>query len=196
MKTSIIKITGALVVAAVLLASRAFAVPIVGSFAFSGGPTLNNADISLATGFIDITGESVTGLQSGSYTPLPTGLTAHVDLQAFNWNPATYSSYLMQIIFPFPGLTYKFVISGPIDANYDSALHTWNIGGTGLASITGFDDTTGNWTLSVVQLGNSVSLAGVLDVNTSSLPDGGTTALLLGLGLVGMSLAVRRFKKA
>jgi hypothetical protein len=198
MKTSIMKITGALIVAAVLLASRAYPVPITGSVGVGGAPILNNANIALATGFSDITGEIVTGLQSGSYIPIPTGLTAHVDLQAFNWTIPTYSSYLLQIIYPFPGspITYRFVISGPIDTSYDSSLQTWNLGGTGTASITGFDDTPGIWRLTFSQAGDSIVFASVIGVAGPSLPDGGTTALLLGLGLVGMSLAVRRFKKA
>ena len=61
--------------------------------------------------------------------------------------------------------------------------------GTGLAKLTGFDDTVGTWSFTATQSG---TVFGWDSINVSRVPDGGTTVVLLGLSVLGLG-SVNRF---
>lgn len=69
--------------------------------------------------------------------------------------------------------------------------------GTGLATLTGFDPTPGFWSFSASQA-SPTSVFTFSSTNISPIPgvpDSGTTALLLGVGLMGLGFAARRMKR-
>jgi hypothetical protein len=64
-----------------------------------------------------------------------------------------------------------------------------SLSGSGIAKMFGKDDTGGIWSFSADQ-------TGIFNFSsTTSVPDSGATAALLGLGLLGLAGAARRFKK-
>ena len=69
--------------------------------------------------------------------------------------------------------------------------------GTGTATLVGFDPTPGFWSFSASQA-SSQSIFTFQSTNISPIPgvpDSGTTALLLGVGLMGLGFAARRMKR-
>jgi hypothetical protein len=66
--------------------------------------------------------------------------------------------------------------------------------GNGTASLEGFDDTPGVWSFSADRARSTASFN--FSSTTTVVPDGGTTAALLGLSLVGVSLIARRRRTA
>ncbi len=69
--------------------------------------------------------------------------------------------------------------------------------GTGIATLVGFDPTPGFWSFSASQA-SSQSIFTFQSTNISPIPgvpDSGTTALLLGVGLMGLGFAARRMKR-
>jgi hypothetical protein len=67
--------------------------------------------------------------------------------------------------------------------------------GTGWAYLAGFSPTAGSWSFSADRA-SMVSIFSFSSTTTvhSSVPDGGTTAALIGLGLVGLGIIARRRK--
>jgi hypothetical protein len=66
-----------------------------------------------------------------------------------------------------------------------------NLNGYGMLHLVGFSDTIGNWSYTAQSGGTTFSFSS----SNTALPDGGTTALLLGAGLTGLALISRRQKR-
>jgi len=83
-------------------------------------------------------------------------------------------------------LTYSFNATS-ISSVY--AGGQWDISGSGEAMITGYDDTPGTWTVNLSQSGQSF----VFNASTATLvPDGGSTATLLGASFLGLVVLGRK----
>jgi hypothetical protein len=63
------------------------------------------------------------------------------------------------------------------------------IEGTGMAKITGYEDTDGEWIITANKRGGSFSFASSASAPT---PDGGLTLILLGGALSGLALIRRK----
>lgn len=187
MKTSLINIAGALLLA-FSVSNIAKADPITGEIdiAQSGSQAV-----------IDFTANTV------SFLPSAPGLNATVSYTAGSYNSPTdllgsavsYSDFTYspfvgpETIWQISGSTY-FILSGITSVNEVGGLV---LHGTGTAYLSGFDATVGSWSFSANNTGTRFAFS---STNTFSVPDGGTTALLVGLGLVGMGAAAYRRKKA
>jgi hypothetical protein len=188
MKNKLIKL---LVVGSIVGSSVAVqAVPITGSIAFSGGVSVNNVTLGSATAITGYSGETVSGLHSGSYAGVPTG--TPTTFATFNFvTPVLPAGSLWTFTLAGP-VVYKFQATTENVPGWDPINHAWSISGGGLADITGFDQTPGTWTLSITQSGDSLSFASTAAATQSSVPDGGTTVLLLGAALSTLGLIKRR----
>lgn len=180
MKYSLPKIAGALVLA-LAISSAAQAVPINGSVGFGGGfSTDSDSDFTLATGITSFSGDYTLGVATGDYAPV-SGILDPTSFTPFSF---AASSVTPLWSFVFAGITYSF------DATSMSVILATNYfiaQGNGIAHITGFDATPGTWIIS----GNSGGANLTFSASTA-VPDGGMTAVLVGLGLVGMSFFANR----
>lgn len=69
--------------------------------------------------------------------------------------------------------------------------------GEGIASLKNFEDTAGTWSFVLTRdtPDAKFSFTGTNTVPIPGVPDSGTTALLLGVGLMGLGFAARRMKR-
>lgn len=171
---------------ALLLSSHA--APISGDIGFTGNVSFD-APIGTAT---EITGYSLVfvtgGSQSGSYSAVP-------DYTWADWTPFVFNPPAASVIplwtFTLGGITYSFdATSIVVQKQIENELL---LTGTGVASITGYDNTPGTWTFNAGGPGTLFSFTAGTSVRA---PDGGATIALLGLGLVAMSFLQTRIGRA
>lgn len=175
---------------AALVAGQAQASFISGSISFDGTATLNGP-ITTATGFTSFTGVDVADLtQTGDYSGTDGSL---VTMTGFDFDP--FNGPVTPLwTFDYSGKTYSFdlnTITGVSRANF-GGFDFLTVSGSGVANITGFSATNGSWALTTQSQSNSTTLSFSA---ASAVPDSGATAALLGLGLIGLAGAARRFKK-
>jgi hypothetical protein len=167
------------------------AIPYVnGSLSFNGVPVFNNpANLSAATAFTAINSVTVAaGQQQGDYIAIPDGQSA--SFSAFVFSPPTSSLPLWSL--DYNGITYSFQATSMV-AHYNPTLQIWNMGGTGIASITGEQDSPGAWNLSAGKQGVSFFLGSAAGAQ-ASVPEVGTTVLLLGVALAGLGVLCRKLR--
>jgi len=102
---------------------------------------------------------------------------------------------------PYNGVTPMATLAGAIKdetgsttvdvTGFEYLLGKYDAMGAG-ALVFYVGDLTGNQTLPGTFSGNALSHWSLYNATGSSVPDGGTTAALIGLGLVGMSFIARR----
>ncbi|MFO7569424.1 MAG: PEP-CTERM sorting domain-containing protein [Smithellaceae bacterium] len=171
-------------------AVSAMAVPINGAISFSGTSVTNNEDLSLATEFISFSNVvvSTTG-GTEDYASVVSG--QEVAFSPFVFSPALSPDPVVALwAFEFDGISYSFDATGVTISNRTS--HTISMHGSGIAHITGYDDTPGNWYFSANRAGGTASFSASTEVNSVPEP---ASMLLLGMGLLGLG-AVGRKKKA
>ena len=190
------KIIPAIIAASVLVAAfsgaSAYANQFFGSLAFGSlGVTTDNSVLADATTFslTNPYAESATG----EYATLGVTDLMPVTFNGFKFNP------------PVGAITplWTFTIGSTVfsfDATSETATFVpgngageWAVIGTGIASITGFNNTPATWTLNLSDSGNMVvafDATEAVQPQLPSVPDGSKTVTLLGgaltmLGLVG-----------
>lgn len=171
---------------AVLMTTLAsHAIPIQGSIQFLGQATTDPS----GSAFIGYSGPGGIGLGpivqigTGDYAGIAAGAVA--TWSGFSFNPPV-ASVTPLWTFLISGITYSFDSDSMVVSHPDA--FTWNISGTGIAHITGFDDTVGTWEVTATGSGTTFTFG----ASTSAVPDGGTTVLLLGAALSGLALVRRR----
>ena len=126
---------------------------------------------------------AIVSYTSGDYNGLLGAAAHYADL--------TYSPFVPQTLWTIsltPTTYFNLDSIFLIDETSTVGVSLW---GTGTAYMNGRAATTGEWTFSASRNGTDA----VFNFSSStSVPDGGTTALLVGLGLVGMSVVARRRK--
>jgi len=183
----------AAVCAVALTGTNANANQFTGSIAFgSSSVTTDNAVLPLATEF------GVTG----AFTTATTGI--YSTLGVLDFQPVTFSGFTFNppVSSVTPLWTFDLgarVFSLDATSVSSSWLTTvgggeWIISGRGMASITGYTDTPGTWTVNLSTSGNlSLGFDSTADVIPTSVPDTAGTGTLLGGALMGLGLLRRKF---
>ncbi len=170
-----------------IAASSANATTIQGDINIDGSGTLNGTGVNDATSLTSITATVGAG-STGDYA----GLSGAVTFKDLNWTNAGYTGALALD-------DCWSIISGGVTYTFDLATITTNqvvggtlvIQGTGTAQATGFTDNPGGiFSLSSSSSGTSISFS-----STTSVPDSGHTAALLGLGMLGLAGLAKRLRK-
>lgn len=153
---------------------------ITGSIGLNGSYTVDTGNVDTATAFTSFTNVEV-GTATGDFA----GLSGTAVVQnTFGFNPSTTPLTLWS--FSVGATTYSFDLASlSIASQGDGFL---NLKGTGTLFLTGETPTTASWKLTATQAGAAFEFG---DVQTAQVPDGGATAMLLGVGLLGLG-ALRR----
>jgi hypothetical protein len=184
MKNSLIKLASSLLLAFAVCHS-ANANPISGTINFTGGVTFDTGNPVTATA---VTGWDNTKVQGASGDFVTEGV-VQGDVVTFN-APWSLNSGALDNFWSVDGFTFDLIASKIVFQAYGAVVVT----GTGTVSHEGYDSYVGDWTFSA---NNPVDRSGNFSFSGgSAVPDGGTTAMLLGAGLVSLSLAARRRKVA
>lgn len=179
------------------LSLQAVPIPITGSLSFSGTTTINGTSFVTATEFTSFQNVTVgaPSALSGNYVGT-SGAT--VTMTPFIWSPPTASTPVNPLwTFVSGGNTYAFDLS-VLHVDYASTSGLL-LSGLGTATITGpgldFQNTSGTWNLSSQSLGQSSFTFSSTTTVPNSVPDGGTTATLLGGSLFGLAMIGRKQKQ-
>ncbi|MDB6128163.1 MAG: hypothetical protein JWM35_2059 [Verrucomicrobia bacterium] len=187
MKTSLIKIAGLLALA-VGFGSVAKAIPITGQIhidAFASTASVNFSTHTITFNGTIPNSNGIVSHTSGDYNGL---LGAAANYNNFQYQPFTSQTLWTITLTP----TTYFVLNAItlIDETGTVGVSLW---GNGTAYMAGHDATYGEWTFSASKNAPDA----VFNWSSSTtVPDGGTTAMLVGLGLLGMSVVSRRRVRA
>jgi hypothetical protein len=174
--------------AVVLAAPSAKANSITGSIGFgASGVTVNSANLQTATDF-SVTGP-YTDVELGSYAAVPT-FTPVTTFNGFTFNPPV-ASVTPLWSFLVGSVTYSFDATS-VTSSFNSSLDEWDIGGQGIAMITGYSATTGTWNINLSQSGESFVFDSSEAALPQSVPDGGSSAVLLGSAFLGLAAIGRK----
>jgi len=180
----------AIAVAVCGLAGVASAVPITGNITFAGGVTLNTSSSGSATEVLSWTGPGGTGLpevisDDGSFSGIAPGATATF---AAPWH---FNSGPVASLWSVGGFTFNLTSSHVVFQGGNPAGVL--VDGIGAVSGNGLDQEAMTWSFSTSDPGAAGSGGLVFSFQaasgtTGAVPDGGTTAMLLGLGVLGLGL--------
>ena len=190
MKNSLVKCLVAGAAVACLGTMTVQAIPITGGISLAGNYTVGGGDLNVATAFTAINNVQVTSV-GGNFAGV--GITLNtpgsVVQNTFSFNP-----------FPGGGLVPLWYTVSGTAASFDlisltSLLqpgdNTLTLKGTGILHLASYDNTPGSWVFTANQTGGSFSFSS----SNGSVPDGGTTVLLLGLAMGGLGFAKRYLTK-
>jgi hypothetical protein len=163
------------------VAANAAALPISGAVSFSGTAAFDNNNLLLATKFTSFSASSVSGTGgTGSYSGLTAGTTVTFPATGFTFFPALSPSPLVPLWISTVGPTTFSLdaLSLTIVFRNESNIA---IEGTGIAHITGFDDTLGTWSITANSAGGTASFS------AGTIVPEPLTLILLGSGLLGLA---------
>ena len=190
MKTSLLKTIGLFAA----LTSISFALPISGSIGFTGPYTVNNSDLTIATSIIFDNGGvnqiTTVGVSTGSFAGIAEGtaVTMFTPLQVNGvddfvtlpagpiWSVGGFSLTLTSISEQF---------------NSSNSLNLYGVGV--LSDGNSANDSMGEWIATFNRSGTNFTFSAS---SSTSVPDGSTTVILLGLGLAAIGVVSRRTAKA
>jgi hypothetical protein len=186
-----------LAIAGMALSLQASPIPITGSISFSGTSTINGTSFVTATAFTMFQSVVVGAPAALSGNYVGTSGSA-VTMTPFIWSPPTASTPVNPLwTFVSGGNTYSFNL-GVLHEDYASPTGLL-LSGIGTAFITGpgldFLATTGHWDLSAQTLNLATFTFSSTTTVPYSVPDGGTTATMLGASLFGLALIGRKQKQ-
>jgi VPDSG-CTERM motif len=189
-------VLAAVAVAVCGLAGVAQAVPISGDITFAGGVELNTASAGTATEVLAWTGPGGSGLpvvisDDGSFSGVAPGTTATFTSPWF-FNSGAVASLWSVGGFTFNLTSSKIVFQGGSPAGV-------LVDGIGAISGNGLSPEAMSWSFSTSDPG-ATGVDGLVfsfqvadgTTGTSAVPDGGTTAMLLGLGVLGLGLVKKQ----
>ena len=173
-------------------ASLACANPITGTIDMRGSMDLTGGSLGAATGASFGTPAAIVTSASGSYGGVPTGTLVTWD--NFSWNPETATPF--QIWTFRVGLwTYSFQVDTLSVVTHDDTL--LYLSGTGSATIAGpgsaSTSTPATWNLDIFGNPGSQNLTYNFTFDDPlTAPDEGSTAAMLGMGILGAGLLRRK----
>lgn len=165
------------------------AVQITGGISLAGGYITDTGDLNTATAFTSFTSVNVpVGGLSGSYLAPGVNLSiatpGSIQMNGFSFSPFT------------PVIPLWLTVGTQTAASFDLSDISWSrpaanmlvVTGNGMLYLAGFEATRGTWVFSANQAGGTFSFSS----SNAAVPDGGTTALLLGSALAGVALLRRK----
>jgi len=192
MNKSFLKLAGALALG-LGLSSFAFAGQITGTVAFNGTVTLGLngvADTDLGTANEALSYVHATagfGTQTGSFVGLTGGETVSLANPWF-FNDSTLITNFWQV----GNFSFDLASSSIVTQN-GTFLNVTGVG-TLYDATDGFSPTSGIWSFTIPQAGVGTANF-TFAASTTAVPDGSTTVMLLGLGLLGLKVASSRRRK-
>ena len=168
---------------------EAQAQPISGTINFTGGAVLNGS-LETATAFTSYFGNAVSmptvlgGSQTGDYQFVPTGTQVKID--PFSFDPLNPSSDLSIPLWSFSvnGTKYSFTATSLLIVQ--QSPHFLNVEGDGIASITGFADTSATW--SFTDTGSGAGPVFNFGGSMAVVPESSLAPLTMALPLLGWVL--------
>ncbi|MDQ8185901.1 VPDSG-CTERM sorting domain-containing protein [Pelagicoccus sp. SDUM812002] len=188
------------VIAVSALTHAASAAYITGSVAFDGSVALD-APIPSATSFLSFDNAKVsTGTQSGDYLG---SVGSAVMLEPLQFSPYVAPTNPLWS-FSFGGKDFSFTFEDMVSTGSEAlgaGLWRLDVAGTGTAMISGYDPTPGAFSITTTGDANATELGfGAFTFTAGSdpapetVPDSGTSAALLGLGLL-CAVSASRWKR-
>ena len=173
-----------------LTLGTASAASINGAITFSGGAVLDNASINTATSVVSWVDPLVSS-RDGDFIGL-VDVGEDVALVA----PWTFTSGAVDNFWSVGGFSFDLTSS----TTFLKTANNLIVNGTGFITGNGFASTAGSWSLSSQAPPAGQIIDGVTTqvfsfsaaAAATSVPDGGTTAVLLGASLLGLGLISRR----
>ncbi len=177
-----LKLAGALLLA-LTVSSVGLANPIItGGVTFLGIGTM---DSSLAASTTLLTASASVGSSSGTF--LTNGVVFGNAVAITT--PWTFNSGAHASLWSVGGFTFDLTSSSIVTQNSTFL----NVVGSGVINHTGYDATSGTWSFTVP--GDDASGTFTFAAASHGVPEGGSTALLVGLSLVSLSLITLRRKR-
>jgi hypothetical protein len=119
-----------------------------------------------------------------------------VDFNGFTFNPPPGDPPVESVdplwTFSYDNITYSFDATSVV-ADWNASRSEWDIGGTGMAMISGYTPTKGTWTENLSQTGASFAFDATSG-SSESVPDSGSGAALLGGAVLGLGAFGRKFR--
>jgi hypothetical protein len=168
-----------------LFCQQAQATPITGDITFGGVVTFDSTNLSLAKE-VSTWNLSIVTSDSGDFSSIP--ILSNVTIAPWIFNPSTPTMPLWSV----GGFSFD-LMSSTIVTQTSFFL---NVTGVGTLSGPGFDPTAGTWSFTVSNALGRDTFGFQSDTAAGLVPDGGTTAALLGLALAGIEVLRRKFKTA
>jgi hypothetical protein len=190
-KAKPIMICAAALCATVLAGTSASAnpIPVTGSIGFnSAGVTINSPDLATATSF-SVTAPEVSD-PTGSYATVP--LYTPVEFNGFVFHPPV-ASITPLWTFDIGATVYSFDATSD-SSFFNSDLDEWDIGGSGIAMVTGYAPTEGTWNVNLSQSGASFVFDSSEAASGVAVADGGSTVACLGGAFIGLSMLRRKVR--
>ncbi len=186
MKKSFLAVGAAALLCCVFTSHRVQAVPISGTIDFNGAASTNTGDLATATAFTSFSGVTVSSAvpPSGSYSGL--GGQAVTTMNGFVFNPPSGVNPLWS--FTIGSVTYSFNLFTAQAVT--QTANFLNVQGTGMAFITGYDPTPGEFSITLTSANGRPATAFSFTAETA-VPDGGSAVALLGIALTVIE-ALRR----
>jgi hypothetical protein len=191
MKKTLIKLA-VVAAASVALMQTVQATPITGNIGFSGSAVLNTGSISTAskvTTWLPTVVNSDSGTFTTGASPAIVLNTTTVTLAA----PWTFNSGALPSFWTVAGFTFNLLSSTALPLSFDPSGNAYlSVYLVGTVTGNGFDATafTGSFQVSDPSANGLTTFTTRLSFN--SVPDGGTTVILLGAALSGLALIKRK----
>jgi hypothetical protein len=181
-------IIGAAALCAVVLASPcARANFITGSIGFgASGVTINSTELATATSFA--VASPIVEVRSQDYLAVPEF--TPVTFNGFVFNPPVPSVTPLWT-FDVGAVVYSFDATS-VSSSFNHVLDEWDIGGSGMAMVTGYSDTVGTWNVNLSQSGASFVFDSSAAATPQAVHDGGSTMAVLGSVFLGLGGFARK----
>jgi hypothetical protein len=186
-KKAIPIVCAAAVCATLLAVPSAQANLITGSIGFgASGVTIDNSTLANATSFS--VADPFTTVETGTYSAVP--MFTFVTFNGFKFHPPV-ATITPLWTFDIGATVYSFDATS-VSSSFNSSLDEWDIGGNGIAMVTGYTPTDGSWNVNLSQSGASF----VFDSSAAAkvvVPDNGSSMAMLGSALLGLGMFSRKF---